>query len=83
MRHFIFLRFYLFIFREGKGGRNRGEQGEENINVWLCLLHPAAGDLAHNPGMCPDWELNQWPFGLQASTPSTEQHQSGPYSYIL
>ena len=23
------------------------------------------GDLAHNPGMCPDWELNQRSFGSQ------------------
>ena len=23
------------------------------------------GDLAHNPGMCPDWELNHRPFGSQ------------------
>ena len=24
-----------------------------------------SGDLAHNPGMCPDWESNWVPFGLQ------------------
>ena len=23
------------------------------------------GDLARNPGMCPDWESNRQPFGLQ------------------
>ena len=34
-----------------------------------------AGDLARNPGMCPDWESNLRPFGLQASTQSTEPHQ--------
>ena len=38
---------------------------------------PATGDLAHNPGMCPDWELNWRPFGLQACTQSTEPHQPG------
>ena len=32
-------RFYLFIFREGKGGRRR----ERNINVWLALMHPLLG----------------------------------------
>ena len=36
-----------------------------------------SGYLACNPGMCPDWELNQQPFGSQASTQSTEQHQPG------
>ena len=32
------------------------------------------GDLAHNPGMCPDWELNKQTFGLQASAQSIELH---------
>ena len=27
---------------------------------------PPTGDLAYNPGVCPDWESNQRPFGLQA-----------------
>ena len=38
---------------------------------------PPTGGLAHNLGMCPDWESNQQPFGLQASTQSTEPHQPG------
>ena len=25
------------------------------------------GDLAHNQGMCPDWESNWGPFGLQST----------------
>ena len=36
---------------------------------------PPTGDLAHNLGMCPDWELNWQPFGLQGGTQSTEPHQ--------
>ena len=36
-----------------------------------------AGDLAHNPGMCPDWESNQQPFGSQSGAQSTEPHQPG------
>ena len=39
-----------------------------------CAL---AGDLACNPGKCPDWELNRQPFGSQASPQSTEPHQPG------
>ena len=31
---------------------------------------PPTGDLAHNPGVCPDWESN----GIE----STEPHQPGP-----
>ena len=50
-----FKRFYLFLFREGKGGRKR----ERNINVWLPLTRPLLGNLAHNPGVCPNWELKQ------------------------
>ena len=38
---------------------------------------PLAGDLARNPGMCPDWELNQQPFDSQAHAQSTEPHQQG------
>ena len=31
-----------------------------------CLSHgPPTGDLACNPGMCPDWESNRRPFGSQ------------------
>ena len=41
------------------------------------------GDLADNPGMCPDWELNQWPFGSQIGTPSTEPHQPGHHFNFL
>ena len=38
------------------GGRKRREI---SMNVWLPLVCPPAGDLTHNQGMCPDWELNQ------------------------
>ena len=27
-----------------------------------CLSHAPTRDLAHNPGMCPDWELNWRPL---------------------
>ena len=40
------------------------------------------GDLAHNPGMCSDWELNLRPFGSQASTQSTETCQPGEETLI-
>ena len=70
---FFSFRYYLFIFREGKGGRKRGRECQ---CVVASPVSPT-GDLAHNPGMCPDWELNRWPFGLQASTQSTDPHQAG------
>ena len=70
----VFKRFYLFIFREGKGGRREGEKHQ-------CVVAsrvPPTGDLARNPGMCPKQELSQRPFGSQAGTQSTEPHQQGP-----
>ena len=42
-------RFYLFIFRQ------RGRQGEKHQCV-VASHAPPTGDLACNPGMCPDWE---------------------------
>ena len=38
---------------------------------------PPPGNLACNPGMCPDWESNQQPFGSQSSAQSPEPHQPG------
>ena len=48
----------LFIFRE-----RRGEGGKHQC-VFVSHMAPS-GDLACNPGMCPDWELNWQPFGSQ------------------
>ena len=51
------------------------ERGRETCVV---LSHaPPTGDLAQNPGMCPEWESNQRSFGSQAGTQSTEPHQPG------
>ena len=64
MKFSLFLRFYLFF-------REREREGEIEGEIHQCMFAsraPPAGDLACNPGMCPDWELNQQPFGLQAST---------------
>ena len=38
---------------------------------------PPTGDLALNVVMCPVWESNQRPFGLQDATQSTDAHQPG------
>ena len=54
--NFIFKINYLFIFRE------RGREGEREEEKHQCVVasHVApTGDLAPNPGMCPDWELNR------------------------
>ena len=53
--------FYLFIFRERKGGRR---EGEEYQCVVVSLTHP-------------DWELNHQPFGSHPCAQSAEPHQPG------
>ena len=63
----LFLRFYLFIFREGKGRRKKHQ----------CVVAsrvPPSGDPTCTPGCALGWESNQQPFGSQASTQSTEPH---------
>ena len=55
-------------------------EGEREGEKPQCVVdsHVApTGDLACNPGMCPDWELNWQPFVSQASTQSTELHHPG------
>ena len=60
-----------------------GEREGEKHQCVVASMHPTTGDLAHNRGMCPDWESNQWPFGSQASTQSTEPHQPGQKSFTV
>ena len=65
----------------------RGEGQEKKRGKHQCVVAPHAtptGDPAPNPGMCPDWESNWWPFGSQASAQSTEPHQPGltPHSLL-
>ena len=77
-----FLKDFIYLILER--GEGREKERKRNINVWLPLAHPNWGpDLACNPGMCPDCESNQPPFGSQASTQSTEPHESGLTLIIL
>ena len=49
----------LFVREKGREGEREGEKHQ-------CLVAshaPPTGDLVHNPGMCPDWELNGRPLG--------------------
>ena len=60
--------------------RERGREGEKerNTDVWhlSATSHmPPTGDLAHNPGKYPEWELNQRAFTLWDNTQPTEPHQ--------
>ena len=69
----IFIKYYIyFIFRQR---RRKGEKEGEKYQRAIASCTSPTGDLAHHPGMCPDWELNLWPFGLQAGAQFTEPHQ--------
>ena len=51
----------LFIFRY------MGREGEREAEKHQCVVasrEPPTGDLACNPGLCPDWESNRRPFSL-------------------
>ena len=48
-----------------------------------CLSHAPTGDLAHNPAMCPDWELNQRPLSLQPELNSLSCTSQGYFFYAF
>ena len=68
---YFFKIFYLFILDKREG---RERERDRNID-WSYT--PPTGNLAHNPGMCPDRELNWPPFGLWDDAQPTEPCQSG------
>ena len=49
----ILLLFFKNLFLER--GEGREKEGEKHRCVVASYV-PPTGDLAHNPGMCPDWE---------------------------
>ena len=54
-----------FMFRE------RGKEGDREGEKHQCVVAshmPPTGDLAHNPGMCPDQQSSQQPFTLWNAT---------------
>ena len=75
----IFFKYFIYLFLE------RGEERQRSRETRCVVAShlPPTGDLAYNPGMCPDWESNWWPFGLQASTQSTEPHQPGRIFFLI
>ena len=46
-----------------------GERKAEKHQNVVAPHTPPTRDLTHNPGLGPDWESNQWPFGSQAGAP--------------
>ena len=82
----LFKFFIVYLFLERRGGRE--EERDRNIDVGELHRSVAShtlpvGDLAHNPGMCPDCEWNQRPFSSQAGTQSTESQQPKQKCFFL
>ena len=75
----IFQRFIYLFFRER--GREGEREGEKHQCVVAFCMAPT-GDLTHNPGMCPDWELNWQPFGSQPALNPLSYSSQGP-TYFL
>ena len=67
----IILLKILFIFK--KGGRKRGRE----TSMWGGLSCTPYWEPGSQPRHVPWQESNQWPFGSQAGTQSTEPHQPG------
>ena len=74
---FIYLFIHSFLDRVREVERGGEREGEKHQCVVASHV-PPTGDLACNPGMCPDRESNHPPFGLQAHAQSTEPHHPGP-----
>ena len=43
---------------------------------------PPTGDLASNPGMLPDWESNQQPFGPQSKLNPLSHTRQGKQAFL-
>ena len=70
-----FLKHFIYLFLER--GEGREKERERNINVCLPLECDPTGDLARNPNLCPEWELNQRLLCSQAGPQITQPHQPG------
>ena len=77
---FLYFKLLIYLFLE----RGREEEGEKHKCV-AASHAPHTGDLACTQACALDWELNQWPFGSQASTqPALNplSHTSQGYLFI-
>ena len=72
---FLFKKMLFIYFSRGKRREKERERAKHRCVV--ASHTPPTGDLAHNPGTCPDWESNQSHFGSQAGSQSTKPHQPG------
>ena len=80
-----FFFFLDFIYSFTERWEEMEKEGDKHQSVVAPWVTPTGGQ-ACNPGMCPDWESNQQPFGSwvpQASTQSIEPHHPGQNIFIV
>ena len=76
-RRKVFLFFKDFIYLFAERGEGKKKEGEKHQCVVASSV-PPTGDLAHNPGMCPDWESNSNPLVCRlALDPLSHTSQGG------
>ena len=54
-KHVYFKDFIYLFLERGEGGEREGEKHQ----CVIASCAPPTGDLAHNPGLCPDWEWSR------------------------
>ena len=74
-----FFKDFIHLFLGRGEERKRGRE----TSMCGCLSCAPYWEPGPQPGMCPNWESNQRPFGSQAGTQSTEPHQPGQDSLFL
>ena len=55
---------------------------ERNVDQLVASPTPPTGDLAHNLGMCPDWELNHDPLVCRLALNSLSYTSQGLQSHF-
>ena len=71
---FNFFKDFIYSFLGGEGRERNSNMSEKywSVSSHMCLTQ----EWTHNPDMCPDQELNPWPFTLRGDTQPTEPHES-------
>ena len=69
--------YYLFL---EKGRREKEGEGHQCVDASYT---PATGDLACNPGMCPDWESNCDPLVCSLALNTLNHTSQGKIKWIF
>ena len=62
---------FIYFSERGRcgGGQKKKSMWERNSNL-LPPIHTPTKDQTHSLGMCPDWDLNPQPLGVQDDAPT-------------